>query len=204
MPTRKTSRACSATLAARVAPDAKAASILVAHVPAPVVSYLTASDCRIVVLADGQRYRDASPALARLGVDVDAWPVPPAGLTVVEERTIYVRSVDAMTVVHETGHLLDLALGSGVYYSACNDAFRRNFNAARSFVTPYAASGLDEYFAEAFRAACGANLAESPWPMVSPQRLSECDTALANLMALILTNPSIVGVTKVPRGAEDL
>src|SRR5580704_6216725 len=136
-----------ATLIARG--DANVAAILEEHVPSPVLSFLVAAGCVVRVLPDGVRYRDASPALARLGVDVDAWPVPPAGLTVVEERTIYIRSVDSMTVVHETGHLLDIALlGGGGYWSGCNAAFRSNFAAARSFVTPYAATGLDEYFAE--------------------------------------------------------
>ncbi|MDE2483297.1 MAG: hypothetical protein KGN02_14055 [bacterium] len=55
---------------------------------------------RIVPLTRGERYNAASPAIARLGIDVDAWPAPPAGLFVVEERTVYVRSRSPMTVAH--------------------------------------------------------------------------------------------------------
>jgi len=61
----------------------------------------------------GERYDEASPALARIGVDVDGWPAPPAGLFVVEERTVYIRSQSAMTIAHEFGHALDCALGGG-------------------------------------------------------------------------------------------
>src|SRR5579862_1404698 len=62
---------------------------------------------RVVPLTARLRYHDASRALRRLGVDVDAWPVPPAGLFVVEERTVYLRSTSPMTVAHEFGHALD-------------------------------------------------------------------------------------------------
>ena len=31
---------------------------------------------RIVALRDGERYRDRSPSLVRLGIDVDGWPAP--------------------------------------------------------------------------------------------------------------------------------
>jgi len=42
--------------------------------------------------------------LRRLASGVDDWPVPPAGLFVVEERTIYLRSTSPMTVAHEFAH----------------------------------------------------------------------------------------------------
>jgi hypothetical protein len=56
-------------------------------------------------LKNGERYNEASPALQRLGVDVDAWPAPPAGLFVVEERAVYLRSCSPMTISHELGLL---------------------------------------------------------------------------------------------------
>ncbi len=37
-------------------------------------------------LGERESYRDASPALRRLAIDVDAWPAPPDGLFVVEEE----------------------------------------------------------------------------------------------------------------------
>ena len=48
--------------------------------PTPLLERLVAAQCRIRPLARRERYCDASPALQRLGIDVDGWPVPPAGL----------------------------------------------------------------------------------------------------------------------------
>jgi len=130
---------------------------------------------RVSPLHGGEAYRMASPALARLGIDVDAWPAPPAGLFVVEERTVYLRSLSTMTVAHEFGHALDCALGDGVYRSGVDPHLRRLFVSARSFVTPYAASGVDEYFAEALRAYVEANDRASHWPRATKARLAAID-----------------------------
>jgi hypothetical protein len=133
---------------------------------------------RIVPLTPRRRYSQASTALRRLGIDVDAWPVPPAGLFVVEERTVYLRSASPMTVAHEFGHAIDCALGNGIYRSGYDLAIRSAFGAARSFVTPYAATGLDEYFAESLRAYVGVNDAHSPWPKATQARLRHLDQAM--------------------------
>ena len=133
---------------------------------------------RIVALDAMQRYRDASAALRRLGVDVDAWPIPPAGLFVVEERTVYLRSSTPMTVAHEFAHGLDCALGGGVYRSGYDTTIRRAFARARDFVTPYAATGLDEYFAECVRAFVDVNDAHSPWPKATRERLARVDPTM--------------------------
>jgi hypothetical protein len=130
------------------------------------------------LLASSDRYRDRSPALTRLGVDVDAWPAPPAGLFVVEERSVYLRSRSPMTVAHEFGHALDCALGGGVYKSGIDPRFRAIFAAARSFVTPYAATGIDEYFAEALRAYVEVNDCASHWPRATKKRLLHIDSGL--------------------------
>ncbi|MGR4065989.1 MAG: hypothetical protein ACLQPV_11150 [Vulcanimicrobiaceae bacterium] len=132
---------------------------------------------RIVPLAHGQPYRAASRALVRLGIDVDAWPAPPAGLFVVEERTVYLRSRSPMTVAHEFGHALDCALGGGVYRSGIDPALRAIFQAASSFVTPYAATGIDEFFAENVRAYVEANDPASAWPQATRERLRRVDAA---------------------------
>jgi hypothetical protein len=55
---------------------------------------------RVIHLRAAETYRDRSPALRRLASGVDEWPVPPAGLFVVEERTVYLRSTSPMTVAH--------------------------------------------------------------------------------------------------------
>ncbi len=130
---------------------------------------------RVAPLHRGETYAQASAALMRLGIDVDAWPAPPAGLFVVEERTVYLRSRSAMTVAHEFGHALDCALGAGVYRSGIDPQIRRFFINARSFITPYAATGIDEYFAEALRAFVEANDPASHWPRATKARLEAID-----------------------------
>ena len=133
---------------------------------------------RVAPLHRGEFYAAASPALARLGIDVDAWPAPPAGLFVVEERTVYLRSRSTMTVAHEFGHALDCALGGGVYRSGIDPQVRQLFINARSFITPYAATGIDEYFAEGLRAFVEANDPASHWPRATKARLAAIDPGL--------------------------
>ncbi len=142
---------------------------------------------RLVLLRPGEAYRDRSRVLRRLAAGIDAWPVPPAGLFVVEERTVYLRSTSPMTVAHEFAHALDCALGGGVYLSGLDPRVRRAFRHARGFVTPYAASGLDEYFAESVRAWVEANDPRSPWPRATRRRLREIDPAMCAILESIFT-----------------
>jgi len=142
------------------------------------LSYALESRVRIILLQRGELYRTASPALARLGIDVDSWPAPPAGLFVVEERALYLRSRSPMTVAHEFGHALDCALGGGVYRSSIDPQVRALFANARTFVTPYAATGVDEYFAESLRAYVEANDCASPWPRATRARLRHGDPGM--------------------------
>jgi hypothetical protein len=143
---------------------------------------------QLVHLRVDERYRDRSPVLRRLASGVDDWPVPPAGLFVVEERTIYLRSTSPMTVAHEFAHALDCALGGGVYLSGVDPRIRRAFAETRAFVTPYAASGLDEYFAEAMRAWVEANDARSPWPRATRARLRQLDPAMCSILESLFAN----------------
>jgi len=142
------------------------------------LAYAVRSRIRVTLLHEGEVYRDASPALARLGIDVDGWPAPPAGLFVVEERALYLRSRSPMTVAHEFGHALDCALGGGVYRSGIDPQVRALFAGARRFVTPYAATGVDEYFAESLRAYVEANDPGSPWPRATRTRLHRADPGM--------------------------
>jgi len=73
---------------------------------------------------------------------------------------------------------LDCALGGGVYRSGVDPRVRSLFANAKAFVTPYAATGLDEYFAEALRAYVGANDPASPWPRATRERLRRIDAAM--------------------------
>lgn len=152
---------------------------------APILSLCADARVTIHVLVEGERFDDASPALKRLGVDVDAWPAPPAGLFVVEERAVYLRSVSPMTIAHEFGHALDCALGNGVYFSGINAAVRQAFARAKSFVTPYAATGVDEYFAECIRAYVGVNDAASLWPSVSRASLERIDAVMYQIIGAL-------------------
>ena len=149
----------------------------------PAIRFARAAGIRVVALGARARYDDASPTLRRLAVGVDAWPAPPAGLFVVEERAMYLRSTSPMTVAHEFGHALDCALGGGVYRSTSDAAIRAAFAAARRFVTPYAASAIDEYFAEALRAWVGANDPTSLWPRATRERLADADPTLYAIVA---------------------
>jgi hypothetical protein len=147
-----------------------------------------AAGIRVVALGHHDGYRDHSQALRRLAASIDDWPIPPAGLFVVEERTMYLRSFSPMTVAHEFAHALDCALGGGVYLSGVDPRIRRAFERAAAFVTPYAASGLDEYFAEALRAWVEANDPQSPWPRATRARLHAVDPPLADIVASLFAN----------------
>jgi hypothetical protein len=154
--------------------------------PMPLLERLVNAGCRVRPLRAAERYRHVSPALRRLGIDVDAWPVPPAGLFVVQERTVYLRALTPMTIGHEVAHAIDCALGDGVYRSGFDPRIRSAFAAARAFVTPYAASGLDEYFAECVRAYADVlNDPHSPWPRATRERLRSCDPAMHAIVAEI-------------------
>ena len=159
----------------------------------PFRAWLDADNTRIVVLDPGQRYRDASRALRGFGVD--DWPVPPAGLFVVSEGAVYLRTTSRMTIAHELVHAYDRARGAGLYFSSSDATVRRLFREARSFVTPYAASGLDEYFAECGRALHGSgNDMLSPWPPATPERLERCDPAMYAYFKGLLFEPPVVEI----------
>ncbi|HEX3465407.1 MAG TPA: hypothetical protein VHS78_15265 [Candidatus Elarobacter sp.] len=143
---------------------------------------------RVVHLRAREAYRDRSRALRRLAHGVDDWPVPPAGLFVVEERAVYLRSTSPMTVAHEFAHALDCTLGGGIYLSGVDPRVRRAFRNARAFITPYAASALDEYFAESLRAWVEANDPRSPWPRATRARLRSIDPAICAVLESIFAH----------------
>jgi hypothetical protein len=83
-----------------------------------------------------------------------------------------------MTVAHEFGHALDCALGEGVYLSSTDPVLRKLFADARAYVTPYAATGADEYFAESLRAYVEVNDPQSFWPRATRARLRRIDSGM--------------------------
>jgi hypothetical protein len=158
-------------------------------IPEHLLTLTANAGMRIRVLERTQAYRDVSPALRRLAAGVDDWPIPPAGLFVIEEASIYLRSLTPMTIAHETFHAVDAALGGGLYFSGIDPGIRRAFECATAFVTPYAASGLDEYFAEAGRAMIGVNDPGSIWPPVTSRRLLHVDPIMHQIMVDLFTPP---------------
>lgn len=164
-----------------------ALTALVGRMGDDVNEVLADAGCRYVVLDAGQRYADVSAVLRRISAGVDGWPIPPAGLCVVEERLVILRSLSPMTVIHETAHLLDLVLGGGVYLSGVDPRIRGAFAAATAFVTPYAASACDEYMAESQRAWHGefSNDPHSLWPRATRERLHQVDPRMYGIVRAI-------------------
>jgi hypothetical protein len=152
-------------------------------------AWLDAGAVRVVVLESNQRYSDVCAALR--GSPIDRWPAPPAGLFVVAERTVYLRSLSRTTIAHELVHAYDCARGGGAYFSTSDPTIRRLFRTARGFVTPYAASGIDEYVAESGRALHRhGNDSRSSCPRATPERLHERDPEMyAYLRALFAQYP---------------
>jgi hypothetical protein len=163
------------------------------------LTYAARHGIRIIPLRCGERYNAASTALSRMQVDVDAWPAPPAGLFVVEERAVYLRSRSAMTVAHEFGHALDCALGGGIYRSGIDPVIRRLYAAATEYVTPYAATAIDEYFAEAVRAYVEVNDPVSFWPRATKARLRRVDPQMYEYVERLFQS----AFTPAPSGAAD-
>jgi hypothetical protein len=163
--------------------DANVTAILEQYYPASALRCMKNSGTKFFVLSASTKFCEVSPVLRQVAPGIDGWPIPPAGLFVVEERTVYLRSMSPMTICHEAGHALDCALGDGVYRSSIEPKIRRAFAAATAFVTPYAASSCDEYFAEAVRAWVGANDPHSLWPAVSRERLARVDTNMCEIVS---------------------
>ena len=163
--------------------DAYVRTILERYYPMSALRCLKNNGTKFVVLSPSTKFCEVSPLLRRVAPGIDGWPIPPAGLFVVDERTVYLRSTSPMTICHEAGHALDCALGGGVYRSGIEPKICRAFAAATAFVTPYAASACDEYFAESVRAWVGANDPHSLWPAVSRERLAQVDPNMFGIVS---------------------
>jgi hypothetical protein len=158
-------------------------------------SWLDAAGIVIRVLRPEQRYADVSRVVRGLSTSVDSWPSPPTGLFVREERAVCLRVVSPVTIAHELVHAYDCARGAGVYFSSADPRTRALYSQARAFVTPYAASGLDEYFAESGR--CfhpGGHDPRSPWPRATRARLRRIDPAMEAFLASLFAEPAPLNV----------
>jgi len=133
-----------------------------------------AAGVRIDVLPAAVKFRDASASVGRSVPDIDAWAAPPSGLFVVDERRMLLRShALRMAAAHEFAHALDsvLAKRSRSYFSFESEELRYYFATAIGFINEYAATGLDEYFAESVRAYVEINDSRCAWPPVTRQDL---------------------------------
>ncbi|HET9342954.1 MAG TPA: hypothetical protein VFO25_08585 [Candidatus Eremiobacteraceae bacterium] len=125
-----------------------------------------AGDVHISIVPERKRYAEFSRAVARLVPGIDDWSAPPSGLFVVEEKRILLRDrAMTMTVAHEFAHALDAVLAKKPrsYFSYESEELRRCFATTAGFVNEYAASALDEYFAESVRAYLEINDSHCAW-----------------------------------------
>ncbi len=133
-----------------------------------------AAGVRIHIVAPGVRFSQASASVARCVPGIDEWAAPPSGLFVVEDRTVLLRDRALhMTAAHEFAHALDAALAARrhSYFSFESEELRFYFSTATGYVNEYAASGLDEYFAESLRAYVEVNDPACAWLPLTRQDL---------------------------------
>lgn len=140
---------------------------------------------RIAIVPKNRPFARCSPAVAALVPDIDRWHAPPAGLFVLEERLVLLRpGALRMAAAHEFAHALDalLAARPRSYFSFEDEGIRGAYAAASGFVNEYAASGLDEYFAESLRAYVEVNDDRSCWLPLTRQALQTRDSRMFSIL----------------------
>jgi hypothetical protein len=139
----------------------------------------------IRIVPTDMRFAQASPSVARCVPGIDDWSAPPSGLFVVEDKTVLLRDrALAMTAAHEFAHALDatLACRPRSYFSFESEELRFYFSTATGYVNEYAASGLDEYFAESVRAYVEVNDSACAWLPLTRQDLFLRDPRMFSLL----------------------
>lgn len=129
---------------------------------------------RIAVVPDAEPFASVSTSVARCAPTIDQWASPPAGLFVVDEKRVLLRARSLrMTAAHEFAHALDavLARKKRSYFSYESEELRYYFATATGYVNEYAASSLDEYFAESVRAYVEVNDERCAWLPLTRQDL---------------------------------
>ncbi|TAM65811.1 MAG: hypothetical protein EPN48_18255 [Microbacteriaceae bacterium] len=163
-----------------------ASASLEAYYPEHVLAFAAKHGTRVVPLAPGVSYCISSVTLSKIAPHLDTCPSPPAGLYVIAEKTAYLRKVNDLAVVHEFAHALDRSLGEAGgydgYLSFADQSVREAFHVKRGFTTPYAASALDEFFAESVRAYVEANSDRCPWPKATRERLLAVNPAMYEIV----------------------
>jgi hypothetical protein len=139
----------------------------------------------IRIVPTGVRFSQVSDSVARCVPGIDDWSAPPSGLFIVEDRRVLLRDrALAMTAAHEFAHALDASLATRKksYYSFENEELRYYFATATGYVNEYAASGLDEYFAESVRAYIEVNDPACAWLPLTRQDLFLRDPRMFGLV----------------------
>jgi hypothetical protein len=140
---------------------------------------------RLALVPEGRRFSEYSLAVASLVPGLDEWSSPPSGLFVVEERRVLLRSKAlSMTAAHEFAHALDAVIATRPrsYFSYENEEVRHLYSSATGFVNEYAASGLDEYFAESIRAYLEINDSRCAWLPLTRYDLRARDPRMFDLI----------------------
>jgi len=146
---------------------------------------VVSSGVRALIVPANRSFSRCSRSVAALVPDIDRWQAPPAGLFVLEERLLLLRpNALRMAAAHEFAHALDAVLAQRPrsYFSFESAAVRHAFTHATGFVNEYAASGLDEYFAECLRAYVEVNDDRSSWLPVTRQMLFERDPCMTGII----------------------
>jgi hypothetical protein len=128
----------------------------------------------IALVPDGQPFSGFSSSVARCAPAIDEWASPPSGLFVVDERKVLLRPRSLrMTAAHEFAHAVDalLARKKRSYFSYESEELHYYFATATGYVNEYAASSLDEYFAESVRAYVEVNDERCAWLPLTRQDL---------------------------------
>jgi hypothetical protein len=139
----------------------------------------------ISIVPSNVRFSQVSASVARCVPGIDDWSAPPSGLFIVEDRRVLLRDrALSMTAAHEFAHALDASLArrKKSYYSFENEELRYYFATATGYVNEYAASGLDEYFAESVRAYVEVNDPACAWLPLTRQDLFLRDPRMFGLV----------------------
>ncbi len=133
---------------------------------------------QIYALRAGERFYDVSQPYRldieeRFGArDDDVWNAEDAciaGITSPSERMMFLRSTNASTIVHETGHIVDQSLGLGAYPNSSVDSILIDAYFQGEFTTHYSGVNFAERWAESFRLWANV-LSSSDPPMVTDAR----------------------------------
>lgn len=148
---------------------------------------------RAVIVPPGRPFSQCSRSVASLAPEIDRWHAPPAGLFVLEERLLLLRPhALRMAAAHEFAHALDAVMAQQPrsYLSFESSDIREAFVSAPGYVNEYAASGLDEYFAESVRAYVEVNDDRSSWLPLTRHELFLRDPRMFRIIERLLEAPA--------------